>query len=265
MRKLAVLVIMSIFVPLLAACGGETAPTATPAAAAPTATQAAAAAAPTATQAAAAAPTATQGQAASGDKVTLTIESWRNDDLSIWQDKIIPAFEAKNPDIHVVFAPTAPTEYNAALNTKLEGGTAGDLVTCRPFDASLALFQQGRLAALNDLPGMDNFGDVAKSAWITDDGKSVFCVPMASVIHGFIYNQEAFDKLGLKEPATQEEFMAALEKIKQDGTYIPLAMGTADQWEAATMGFQNIGPNYWKGEEGRQALLKGSAKFTDAP
>ncbi len=43
-----------------------------------------------------------------------------------------------------------------------------------------------------------------------------------------------------------------LEKIKADGTYVPLAMGTHDQWEAATMGYQNIGPNYWKGEEGRR-------------
>ena len=24
---------------------------------------------------------------------TITIESWRNDDLALWQDKIIPAFE----------------------------------------------------------------------------------------------------------------------------------------------------------------------------
>ncbi|TIT07055.1 MAG: extracellular solute-binding protein, partial [Mesorhizobium sp.] len=27
---------------------------------------------------------------------------------------------------------------------------------------------------------------------------------------------------------------------------------------------QNIGPNYWKGEEGRQALIKGEQKLTDA-
>ena len=97
----------------------------------------------------------------------------------------------------MVFAPPAPTEYNGALNTKLEGGTAGDLITCRPFDASLELFKKGYLASLNDLPGMENFSDVAKSAWITDDGKDVFCVPMASVIHGFIYNKDIFDKLGL--------------------------------------------------------------------
>ena len=31
------------------------------------------------------------------------------------------------------------------------------------------------------------------------------------------------------------------------------------------MGFQNIGPNYWKGEEGRKALIDGSQKFTDKP
>ena len=58
---------------------------------------------------------------------------------------------------------------------------------------------------------------------------------------------------------------AASAQTVQDGTYTPLAMGTADQWEAATMGFQNIGPNYWKGEEGRKALIEGTAKFTDAP
>ena len=90
---------------------------------------------------------------AAQDAVTLTIESWRNDDLAIWEDVIIPAFEAQHPEINVVFSPTAPTEYNAALNTKLEAGTAGDLITCRPFDASLQLFVDGHLSSLNDLAG----------------------------------------------------------------------------------------------------------------
>jgi len=203
--------------------------------------------------------------AALAQGVTLTIESWRNDDLSIWQDKIIPAFEAANPGIKVVFAPSAPTEYNAALNSKLDAGTAGDLITCRPFDASLALYQKGQLADLSGLASMANFSDVAKSAWQTDDGKATFCVPMASVIHGFIYNKDAFDQLGLTPPATLGEFYAVLDKIKADGTYIPMALGTNDQWEAATMGYQNIGPNFWKGEEGRKALIAGTQKLTDEP
>ena len=197
------------------------------------------------------------------EKATLTIESWRNDDLVIWEDVLIPAFNEEYPDIEVIFAPTAPAEYNGVLNTKLEGGTAGDLITCRPFDTSLGLYEAGHLAPLNDLPGMEDFGDVAKSAWITDDGSTVFCVPMASVIHGFIYNQEIFDELGLEEPATEAEFFALLDAIEADGTYETMAMGTTDQWEAATMGFQNIGPNYWKGEAGRIGLIEGTEKLTD--
>jgi len=196
-------------------------------------------------------------------QTTLTIESWRSEDQAIWDETIIPAFEAQHPDIQVEFSPTAPTEYNAALNARLDGGTAGDLITCRPFDASLALFQKGQLAEITDLPGLENFDDVAKSAWSTDDGSAVFCVPMASVIHGFMYNSDAFAELGVEPPTTEAEFFALLDAIDEDGSYTPLAMGTADQWEAATMGYTNIGPAYWDGEAGRQGLIEGTAEFTD--
>ncbi|HSN76494.1 MAG TPA: ABC transporter substrate-binding protein, partial [Anaerolineae bacterium] len=243
------LVVLALLVTSCAAPASTPAPAAEPAPAEQPAAEAPASEAPAAE--------------APAEKVTLTIESWRNDDLAIWQDLIIPAFNKQYPNIEVIFAPAAPAEYNGVLNTKLEGGTAGDLITCRPFDASLALYDQGYLASLNDLPGMENFSDVAKSAWITDDGSSVFCVPMASVIHGFIYNQEIFERLGLSEPTTVEEFHAVLDAIKADGSVPALAMGTVDLWEAATMGFQNIGPNYWKGEEGRLGLIAGTEKYSD--
>jgi len=203
--------------------------------------------------------------AAVAQDVTLTIESWRNDDLAIWQNDIIPAFEAAHPGIKLNFTPSAPAEYNAVLNSKLDAGSAGDIITCRPFDASLALFDAGHLANISDLEGMANFSPVAKSGWSTDDASVQFCVPMASVIHGFIYNKDAFAELGLEVPTTEAEFFAALDTIKEDGSYIPMAMGTNDQWEAATMGYNNIGPNYWKGEEGRLALLSGEQSLTDEP
>ncbi|UWR79534.1 ABC transporter substrate-binding protein [Phaeobacter inhibens] len=203
------------------------------------------------------------GGVAAAEDVTLTIESWRNDDLALWQDKIIPAFEAANPGIKLKFTPSAPAEYNAVLNSKLDAGSAGDLITCRPFDASLGLYDKGQLADLSDLDAMGSFSNVAKSAWQTDDGAATFCVPIASVIHGFIYNKDAFAEVGVNVPETEDEFFAALEKIKEDGNYVPLAMGTNDQWEAATMGYNNIGPNYWKGEEGRLALIAGEQKLTD--
>jgi raffinose/stachyose/melibiose transport system substrate-binding protein len=193
---------------------------------------------------------------------TLTIESWRVDDKAQWDEVLLPAFQKANPGITVKFAPTSPPEYNSALNARLSAGSAGDLITCRPFDVSLDLFKKGHLDTLNAAPGMKNFPPSAQVAWQSDDGKATYCMPMASVIHGFFYNKKIFAELGLTVPATEADFYAALDKIKAAGK-VPLALGTADQWETNQIVFTSIGANRWKGEEGRQGLLKGSKKFTD--
>jgi len=195
----------------------------------------------------------------------LVIESWRVDDQKIWDQQIIPAFNKHYPDIKVTFKPTAATQYNNELSASLKAGSAGDLITCRPFDASLELFERGYLADLTGFDGMESFPDVAKSAWQTDDGSKSFCLPIASVLHGFFFNKAIFNELGLAVPKDRQSFFAVMDKIATDGRYLPLAMGTKDKWEAATMGFQNIGPNYWKGEEGRVSLLLGDHKLTDQP
>ncbi|WP_405098157.1 ABC transporter substrate-binding protein [Micromonospora sp. NBC_01412] len=194
--------------------------------------------------------------------MSLSIASWRTEDLPLWKNQIIPAFNAEHPDIKVTFEPTTNTEYNAALDSKLDGGTAADIITCRPFDLSDALNQQGHLVPLGDLKGINSFPELARSAWAADDG-TPFCVPMASVIHGFYYNADIFAKLGLKEPTTQAEFVQVLQAIKDDGKYAPLAWGTADEWIASQTAFTNVGPGYWHGEDGRRALVSGEKKFTD--
>lgn len=197
------------------------------------------------------------------EKTVITIESWRTEDKAIWDETILPVFEAAYPEIDVQFNPSKNTEYDAALNARMAGGTAGDVITCRPFDRALGLYDGGHLADIKGMSGLENFSDVAKSAWSTDSGDATFCVPMASVIHAFMYNKDAFTELGLDIPTTEADFYTTLDAIKAEGSYIPMAMGTKDQWEAATMGYTNIGPSYWNGEEGRQALISGDAKLTD--
>src|SRR5260221_13950272 len=101
-------------------------------------------------------------------ETALTIESWRNDDADIWNNQIIPAFEKQHPDIKVTFSAVVPQEYDAALGSKLEAGTAGDLITCRPFDKTLALFDKSHPPPVNRLKGMENFPDVAKDPRATE-------------------------------------------------------------------------------------------------
>ncbi|MCY4064983.1 MAG: ABC transporter substrate-binding protein [Rhodospirillaceae bacterium] len=203
--------------------------------------------------------------ASASARTILVLDSWRDDDRSAWEEKILTAFEAAHPAIRVEFRASAPTDYDAVLKARLAAGTAGDLIACRPFDASLALYEAGHLVDLGDLAGMAHFSRAAKSAWQTDDGSVTFCVPVASVIHGFLYNRDAFRRLGLEAPKTEATFFAVLERFRADGALVPMALGLRDRWEAATVGYNNIGPTYWKGEEGRRALVAGSQKLTGEP
>lgn len=196
-------------------------------------------------------------------QVTLSMETWRSEDASIWNESIIPAFEASHPGIAVRYDPTEPTQYDATLQVKFEGGTAGDIIGCRAFDNPLNLYNKGYLASVRDLDAVANFPDAKLVAWQTDDGSDTFCLPMVGTMHGFIYNQDIFDELGLSEPETEEEFFAVLDAIRADGRYVPLAIGTKDTWAVGTMGYLNIGPQSWKGEQGRLAIIDGTAKFTD--
>ena len=193
----------------------------------------------------------------------LVIESWRIDDKALWEQKIIPAFEAAHPGIQVKFNGVQNVEYMPTLWASLKAGKAGDLITCRPFDDSLALFKAGHLVELSEMAGMENFPSFAQSPWQTDSGAQTFCVPMASVIHGFFYNNKIFSELGLTVPQTREAFFAALDKVKADGRYVPLAVSGSESWVASELGFQNIGPNYWKGEDGRLALIGGQERSTN--
>ena len=202
---------------------------------------------------------------ASVARTTLVLESWREDDRAVWRDTIVPAFEAAHPETSLRFRPSAPADYDAVVKARLESSSAGDLIACRPFDASLALYKAGHLQDLGDLAGMARFPAAAKTAWQTDDGSAMFCVPVASVIHGFLYNRDAFRALGLDAPGTEAAFFAALERIRADGRWSPMALGRRDRWEAATVGYNNIGPNYWRGETGRRALVAGRQKLTDEP
>ena len=81
--------------------------------------------------------------AASAQQAELIIESWRNDDLAIWQDKIIPAFEAEHPDIKVKFTPSAPAEYNAvlmAISTFRKLPTSRNKASSRTVKLEIALY-----------------------------------------------------------------------------------------------------------------------------
>lgn len=193
----------------------------------------------------------------------LKLETWRIDDEPAWLNQILPAFSASHPQIKVFTKPSFPVAYDAELLGRLKQGTAGDLITCRPFDKSIALYDQGYLEDITQMPELRRFKNHYKIAWTTYYADRVFCMPVAAVSTGFFYNTKIFNELNLSVPKTEDELFQALDTIQRSGKYLPLAFGTQDTWQAAQVLFAGIGPNYWGGEEGRKRILTGQAKFTD--
>jgi raffinose/stachyose/melibiose transport system substrate-binding protein len=196
---------------------------------------------------------------------TLKLETWRIDDEPRWIHQILPAFTSAHPTVKVITSPSMATDYDKVVEQKLAAGKAGDLITCRPFDQSLNLYNKGYLKDITAMPELRKFRNHGKVAWTTYYAERVFCMPVAAIMTGFFYNASIFKELDLSPPQTEEDLFNTLEKIKASGKYLPLAFGTQDTWQSAQVLFAGIGPNYWNGEQGRINLLTGRAKFTDAP
>jgi raffinose/stachyose/melibiose transport system substrate-binding protein len=231
---------------LLAACGSPAAPAAVPTAA------------PVATEA----PVATVAPTAAAEPVTLTLGSWRVDDVDAWT-AIAKAFNEDYPNITLKFDPTNPPDYNATLRTQLETKTAPDVFFVRSFATGRELFDQGYIASLKDLPGItDTFTDASRAPWATDAGEP-YAVPIIAVSHGIYYNMDLFAKNGITVPTTWEELMADAQKLKAAGV-VPFANGTKDAWDINEVVMMQLIPSNIGGYEGRMAYLKGDRCFNDA-
>lgn len=194
-------------------------------------------------------------------EVTLTMGSWRVDDVA-QMNAIIAEFNKVYPNIKIKFDPTNPPDYNATLRTQLEGGTGPDLFYLRSFATSRQLYEEGFIEPLADLPGLkENFTPEALAPWSAADG-TPYGVPFIAVSHGVYYNKDLFKQLGLEVPQTWQALLATAQKIKDAG-YIPFANASGDAWTIAEIVFMNIAPTFIGGYEGRQAYLNGERCFND--
>lgn len=241
---LSLLVLLSL---VLTACGGGAATEA------PAEEPAATEEAPAATEEA---PAATES---AGEEITLTLGSWRVDDVAAWE-AINAAFHEKYPNITVKFDPTNPPDYNATLRTQLETGTGPDLYFVRSFATGRELFDAGYVASLKDLPGItDNFTEASRAPWATETGEP-YAVPIIAVSHGVYYNKDIFAANGIEVPTTWEELMAASQTLLDAGV-IPFANGTKDAWDINEVVMMQFIPSNIGGYEGRMAYLNGDRCF----
>ena len=204
--------------------------------------------------------TQTSATAEAVDPVTLTMWSWRTEDVEKY-NTIFDVYEAANPGVTVEFEAFLNTEYNQLLATGLEGSDGPDLAMVRAYGGVQALIEAGQLMAID---GVVDTGSVEQSLLAAATGRtdgSLYGVPFATQTLQVFYNKEIFDELGLSEPTTWDEFTALNEAISAGG-YTPLALGAKDSWMLPIF-HEIVGAARYGGPEFRDGLLAGTTDFND--
>ncbi|CDQ40614.1 ABC transporter substrate-binding protein [Virgibacillus salexigens] len=128
-------------------------------------------------------------------------------------------FEEANPDIQIDYN-FPGGDYEDMLRVKMAANDMPDL-----FDTH-GWAQQRYGEYVMDLSDMDWVADLdpALESIFTDDQGKVYAYPLNQAKDGLTYNKHVLDKYGIKPPETFDQFMDALEKIKEksNGEVTPL-------------------------------------------
>lgn len=193
---------------------------------------------------------------------TIRIAGWQGETDS-WTT-LLETFSESHPHIQAEYVAVPATDYDAHLDQGLDQAGAPDVFGCFGYDWALDRFEAGQLADLSGLGGMANFTASARAPWSTDDGRVTFCVPVIANMTGFFFNRDIFAELDLEVPVTEAEFFEVLDKVHNDGRYVPIGLGLQSSWVGNGLVFENLGPQYWHGDAGRLAMISGASSFTDS-
>ncbi|WP_424767804.1 extracellular solute-binding protein [Paenibacillus sp. sgz302251] len=201
-------------------------------------------------------------------KLTLT-DSWTTTStqaVDIVHRKLIEQFKSENPNVEI----SEDILDNASLKTKIKTLAAGnslpDVFMLLGSDAKM-LLENKRIMPLDDILAQDEewkngFIPAAFSDFMIDGQLTGAPMQMTSTSIVY-YNANILKQAGYETfPATWDEFIDALKKIKELG-YTPISMGNKDQWVAGSGLLSPLGDRFTGTEWFNSIRDKQGAKFTD--
>ena len=200
------------------------------------------------------------GDSGAGKDVTLSVWSWRTEDVAAYNE-IFAVYEKAHPGTKVDFKSFKNTEYNLILTTGLAGAKGPDVAQVRSYGQLQPTIASKSLLPLDDvvdLAGWD--ANVVKSAKGKEDGK-LYAVPLAQQTLQMYYNKDIFAKHGLTPPTTWAEFMTVNAKLKKAGV-TPMAVGAKDSWTLPML-HQVLATPRFGGSTFEKAVTTGKKTFTD--
>jgi raffinose/stachyose/melibiose transport system substrate-binding protein len=168
----------------------------------------------------------------SGDngKVTLSLfSSMNNEGEKKALANVVAKFEEANPDIKIEM--NTPGEYEDMLRVKMAANDMPDL-----FDThGWSQLRYGEYVAdLKDMDWVQNL-DPALDQIIKDESGKVYAFPLNQAKDGISYNVTVLKEYGIEPPSTLDEFIKALEIVKEksNGEVVPLWIPGSDKADIA--------------------------------
>ncbi|MBE9389747.1 ABC transporter substrate-binding protein [Vagococcus salmoninarum] len=168
-------------------------------------------------------------ESASGDQTEITwwafptfTQESGDDAVGTWEQKVIEAFEAKNPEIKVKLETIDFTAGPEKITTAIEAGTMADVL----FDAPgriITYGKAGKLEKLNDMFTEEFVKDVDNEAILkaSKTGEDAYMYPISSAPFYMAFNREMVKDAGVedlvKEGWTTADFVKVLDALKEKG------------------------------------------------
>ncbi|MFT7418104.1 MAG: multiple sugar transport system substrate-binding protein [Reinekea sp.] len=193
---------------------------------------------------------------------TLVINSNQSDPApkQAWAD-LIAQFETENPDIDVKVNQYDHEGYKSVLRNWLVTSPP-DVVFWFAGNRMKFFVDRGLFEDVSDVWADEGLNDSMSStkASLSVEGKQ-YGVPYSYYQWGIYYNKGIFDKLGLSEPQTWDEFIAVCDALKANAI-TPITIGTKYLWTAAGwFDYLNMRTN---GLDYHIDLMDGKIPYTDA-
>lgn len=167
----------------------------------------------------------TSSSAPSGDKVTLKMAMWDSNNAFIeYLTNKVKEYSTVEPNVKIELESfKSDGDYLQAMKVRLSGNELPDVMELKP--AWLIDFK-------DELVPLDGEAFLAKNKYVDKfkvEGKTL-AVPTVMFPEVVYYHPSIFKELGLQVPTTWPQFMDVMKKIKDNGKYIPYAMGGKDSW-----------------------------------
>ncbi len=202
------------------------------------------------------------------DVTTIKFMSW----WSYVDQSIVDEFEAKNPDVKVEMEFVPVNGYSDKIKALSASNDLPDVFGVQGADFT-SLVKQERIAQLDeylgepaydqDMPWRETLNSVlldnVKDQLYLEAVDNEYGVPFGAISVAMVYNKTIFEKVGIDEPKTWDEFMSNNEKLKQAG-YTPVSFVGSIGWKTW---WPKLAWDQTLRGVTREDFTEGKVKFTD--